>query len=218
MSAKVLAIGADDAHQGVQALLPWYLSGGLDPAEVDVLEAHLSGCARCQAELAWERSVQAARAAPAGDAGHGDVERGWARLRARIEASERAASTGAAARPAPAPARLHVAMRRWRALAAAQFAAIGALAALLLWLPAHDERYHALGAASPAPSGNLIVRFRPETPERELRGALAQAGARLVDGPTVTDAYLLEVPAARQAAALAALRAQPSVVLAESLR
>ena len=47
--------------------------------------------------------------------------------------------------------------------------------------------------------------------------AIGITGARLVDGPTATDAYLLNVPAERQAAALAGLRASPTVVLAESL-
>ena len=61
------------------------------------------------------------------------------------------------------------------------------------------------------------MRFRPEASERELRQALQDSDARLVDGPTVTGAYLLHVPAAQQAEALRHLRAHAAVVLAESL-
>jgi hypothetical protein len=45
---------------------------------------------------------------------------------------------------------------------------------------------------------------------------LAQ-GARVVDGPTVTGAYVLEVPDANQAQTLSALKAYPVVQLAEPL-
>ena len=62
-----------------------------------------------------------------------------------------------------------------------------------------------------------MVVFRPDTPEREMRRILQASGARVVDGPTATDAYLLAVPAAQAAPALARLRAERAVTLAQPL-
>ena len=61
----------------------------------------------------------------------------------------------------------------------------------------------------------MVTIFRPETSERDIRAALADAGARIVDGPTGADAYVLSVPAAQRASALAKLKARPNVVMAE---
>jgi len=46
---------------------------------------------------------------------------------------------------------------------------------------------------------------------------LRKAGARVADGPTQTNAYVLKVAAQQQVAAVQALRAEPAVVLVEQL-
>jgi hypothetical protein len=69
-----------------------------------------------------------------------------------------------------------------------------------------------------APStGNIMVIFRPETPELRLRQALRGSHARLVGGPTDADAYVLSATQPEQAAALAALRASPDVLTAQPI-
>ena len=213
MNANVVPLDTDE-HHAVQTLLPWYLSGRLDRPEVEQVEAHLAGCARCQSELAWERRMSAAQAALGSDAG--DVEHGWTRLRQALAAS----TGGAPSRPASRPRRLR---DDWRAGApwlrwtlGAQFAAVLVLITLVVAPHAPDETYHALGSAGHTSAGNMVVRFRPDATEREIRMALKGAGARLVGGPTATDAYLLSVPVDREAAALATLRATPIVALVES--
>jgi len=60
-----------------------------------------------------------------------------------------------------------------------------------------------------------VVIFRPDTPERVIRSALTSVGARIVDGPTAADAYVLQVPAAQRTQALAQLRSRNTIVLAE---
>jgi hypothetical protein len=62
-----------------------------------------------------------------------------------------------------------------------------------------------------------VVIFRPETPERYLRAILRSSGARLVGGPTVSDAYLLNVAPATRAAVVARLRQESEVVLVEPI-
>lgn len=140
--------------------------------------------------------------------------------------SSRPAAPVASARPSTVPAprrRRRFLLPPWvRWLLAGQ----GVLAALLLGVvvvrPAmapEDAAYRGLGAPAAAgtAAANAVAMFRADATEAQIRAALRAAGARLVDGPTATNAYLLQVPAAGHAAALARLRAQPAVTLAESL-
>jgi len=198
-----------EGHAKVQALLPWFVTGRLDATERAEVEAHLAGCPRCRAELALERQLHATQSVP--EPG-GDVDRGWASMRRRIDAGALAArrSVGTAGRPAgPGPS------AGWRWALAAQFAMIVLLAAALLLPRLDGERYRGLGAAV-APA-NAVVMFSPDATEAQMRAALRESDARLVGGPTVAHAYLLALPVADDAT-LARLREQPGVTLAEALR
>ena len=93
--------------------------------------------------------------------------------------------------------------------------AVLVLASAWLFLPPADS-YRTLGAAGAPPAANALVVFRPDATEAEMRRALRAADARVVGGPTVTDAYLLRIPAL-DAEALARLRAEPAVARVESL-
>src|SRR5260370_1400039 len=99
MSGQILHL-EPDPHAAVQRLLPWYLTGRLETAEHDAVEAHLAQCPECRAELQTERQWQLLQP---GDGPTPDVEDGWARMRARLE--------GEAARP---PARAVVPRPRRR--------------------------------------------------------------------------------------------------------
>jgi hypothetical protein len=61
------------------------------------------------------------------------------------------------------------------------------------------------------------VRFKPDATEAQIRQGLKDSGARLVDGPTATDAYVVRLPREHYAAALDKLRKQPGVVLVVAL-
>lgn len=102
---------------------------------------------------------------------------------------------------------------RWAV--AAQWLVIVALGTLLL-RPDNVPAYRVLGAGVAA-GGNMVVVFQPSTSERELRHTLQAQNARIVDGPTVTDAWLLSVPNDRHAQILQALRSNAAVKLAEPL-
>jgi hypothetical protein len=77
--------------------------------------------------------------------------------------------------------------------------------------------YHALGAAPTLRHGDIVVIFRPDASERGMRETLKLSHARVVDGPTSADAYLLSTPLPGRAEALAKLRAAPQVVMAEPI-
>jgi len=188
-----------DAHDRAQMLLPWHVNGTLEPGDAALFEAHLAECEECRRDLAAEIALRG--------------------LYAEVPAVEPAAL------PTKLEARRRPARRRpWQALprrlgspwgkAAAAAAALVLLAVFAL--PAErDGPYRLLGADEPAAQGNAIVLFSPDTPERDLRAALEQAGARLVDGPTASGAYIVQVPPETRAAALDGLRARPQVILAE---
>jgi len=61
------------------------------------------------------------------------------------------------------------------------------------------------------------VMFRPDTRDSDLRAALTKAGARVVDGPTASGAYVVRIAPANRAQALDGLRAMPQIVLAEPI-
>lgn len=103
---------------------------------------------------------------------------------------------------------------RWTMVA--QWALIIGLVAMLARPDEPAPAYRVLGNGV-SNTGNLVVMFNPNTTERDLRRILQAQGARVVDGPTVTDAYLLNVPAEHRESALQALRGDPAVKLAEAL-
>jgi anti-sigma factor RsiW len=229
MTGRIIRLRGD-RHQEVQSLLPWYLTDRLEASERAEVEAHLAECPECQAELRTERRLGAEVAAASVVASSGDAEHGWAQMRRRIEPK-------APGRPSPGRVSLAgwrgwrgwtgagggEAILQWRAspawlrwAAAGQFGLLLLLAAYLLPSTRHDlARYRALGAAPAVASGNVVVIFRPDTSERALRETLKANDARIVDGPTATDAYLLHVPAAERGAALDRLRRQARIELAE---
>ena len=226
MKARILALDSDE-HLALQALLPWYVSGTLDRAEAARVGEHLAQCPRCQADAAWQSKLQALQ--PAVDEASGaDVDRQWSALRARLDAQPAQHDNAAPPRARPGawrwpvrwPARWVVrwAVRPLGLVVGLQAAVMLALAVFVGWsvlLPQH-ESYRALGAA-PAPlTANALVVFRPEATEAQIRQALRAGDARLVGGPTVTDAYLLQI-ATKVPDAIARLRAQPAVLRVESL-
>ena len=243
MSGRVVSL-EPDPHVAVQSLLPWYLTGRLEAAEAAQVEAHLPGCADCRAELAAERQWQRLQVAAVAQV---DVEEGWAAMRTRLgqgedgDASARP-SARALANGHPRGARAaHEARAGARAAHEARPGARGpagwsgagpllrwgwtaptALAAALLagvaLRPATPEAPAYRALAAPAPTvGAALVRFSPDATEAQIRAALQRCEGRLVDGPTVSAAWVVNLPRERYAQSLALLRLQPGVALAEGL-
>jgi hypothetical protein len=78
--------------------------------------------------------------------------------------------------------------------------------------------FHALGRpVATLPAARLVIAFAPQTSVAEMRRVLLASGARIVDGPTAADAYILAVAPERAEQALQSLRAEHSVLLIQSL-
>jgi hypothetical protein len=201
-----------DVHEQVQLLLPWHETGRLEPADEAFVRDHLAECPQCRAELAAERDLQS-RVTSA----QIDIERDWSRLAARIEAAER--------RSAPPPIRLAdktaLSWRRppralWAGAAIAAQLTLIVLLGFQLLFRGEAQEYRALAAAPPE-AARMMISFRPDAAEAAMREALRTAGARIVDGPTATGAYVVQTPWPDRARALEALRARPEILVAESL-
>jgi hypothetical protein len=207
VKARIVALDSDE-HRTAQELLPWFVNGTLDGAEAALVAAHLARCSRCQGDAAEQARL---RAIDVGAPSAGDVDRDWLALRSRLET----APTLASHRPVGT-------LRRWwmqwlPMTVAVQAAVLLGIAIALTGRPVRDEPYRALGAAPAVVEANAVAVFRSDATNRQMADALRSVGARIVDGPTVTDAYMLRIADASPEA-MARLRAQPAVLRAESLQ
>ncbi|MES2264007.1 MAG: zf-HC2 domain-containing protein [Pseudomonadota bacterium] len=206
---------ATRAHQAAQALLPWFVNATLQDEERLMVSAHLRDCAHCRSDV--EMLGQLRAAPPALPAGL-DPERALARLMPRLEAQFKDT-------PARTDTTLAGRLRAWLTggrgwmpwALAGQAVVLTALAFQLAHVGGDARNYRALGNAGQPAAGSVVVMFQPDTRLADVQRIMHASGARIVDGPTVTGAYLLDVPDARQAQALASLRAESAVQLAEPL-
>jgi anti-sigma factor RsiW len=209
MMARIIPLHGS-RHDDAQRLLPWYVSGELDATDFAVVDGHLAECAECRADLQWEQSLMAeveALPQPAAD--------DWAALPVRPPVTALSphrpiwASLADLWHAATRPVSLGWALAGQAAIVAAAFAVVPFLS--------RPAMYQALSAPQPVAVGNVIVIFRPDAREQDLRRILTATGARMVDGPTPADAYVLQVAPGRRAAVLTRLRAQREIVVAQPI-
>jgi len=211
MSGRVLQFESG-VHKVVDALLPWYVNGTLEGDELEYVQRHLKECSQCLKEAEWLRELYAACIAAESMPGASGA---LGKLRRALEAAppKKPRFSGRARRAW----RSGNAWARWSVAASLVLGVI--LAASYLRGTDAPALYRTLGASTSTShaSGSLIVVFDPATAEADLRRILRLAGARLVDGPTQSNAYVLDVPAARREEAMRALRAERAVVFVERL-
>ena len=215
MSGRIFRLD-DPAHRAADALLPWFVNDTLDEGERDAVDRHLRECARCRREVDLLRDVQALCVsdprAPAGAA-----TTGFHALRRRIAAGRLGEALARLRRRCLEPWRRAPGWARW--VITAELAGLAALTTLVA-LPdgAPPTVYRTLGAAARIGTPDTIaVVFAPGIAEADLRRIVQGAGARIVDGPTTSNAYLVQVPEGRRTEALATMRSDPGVVLAQPL-
>jgi hypothetical protein len=140
------------------------------------------------------------------------VESGWARLRARIEAP-------AAITPKPSSLieQLWALISRpaVATLAVAQLAFLVVSASVLLSLS--KPVYHTLGSAPAPAAANVIVMFSDDAKAHAISATLHSAHATVVGGPTGANAYLLHVGPEQRNAALKRLQSDAAVTLAQPI-
>ena len=197
------------AHKVADVLLPWLVNGTLEGDELAFVEQHVATCARCQREVEWLREFHAACVAGESEPNASTS----AAFRSKLDA--RPKERGIA--PWSNRWRLGQAWTRW--VMVAQLAVIAVLGGVVIVGDDAPAVYRTLssGNANAITTGSLVVVFDPATTEADLRRMLRDIGARLIDGPTRANAYVLEVPETRREQAVRVLRNERAVVLVESL-
>jgi anti-sigma factor RsiW len=210
MTGRIVHLNASE-HAAVDALLPWYVNGTLRGDELERVEGHLAACQACRREVEWLRDVFTACAAmaPLPDA-PASLTPGPPSPGRPVGSSNWRGKAADSFRSTPP----------WmRALMAAELAGLVILGTLLALDSSNEPTFRTLGSEGRTPQSGaaFAVMFDPTITEAELRRVVNGIGARIVDGPTTTHAFVLEVPAASSNAAVEKLRAEPSVRFAEPL-
>jgi len=210
VSARIIPFDAA-THKVAHVLLPWWVNGTLKGDELAFVKQHLDECPHCRQEVEWLRELHAA--CIAGEAIPG-ASVAFRNLRRQLEESRDGRDSATRLR------QLRDRTRRWWPWAiAAEFAVIVVLGGLLLTNADSPALYRTLGAgnAKTPATGSLVVVFDPATPQAEVQRILRSAGARVVDGPTQANAYVLEVPPGQTGRAAQAIKAERATLLIESL-
>lgn len=195
-------------HDLTQELLPWYIKGTLPAEKMAEIDAHLADCSACRRDLEAERRLASAIVElPL------ESERAWSVIEASLDRRPQSGSV---------PQRIALLGRRvpvaW--VLASSLAAASAATILVMALPYRqpaNQTYVALGSPPTSRAGNAVVMFTPGATEQELRTLLRGAGARLVNGPTASGAYVVEIAPNSLETALAGLNKSPSIALAQPI-
>lgn len=198
-------------HQEIIELLPWYVNATLSQAEREIVETHLHGCAECTGEV---RSLVAMRKAVVAlqDQAPAPSQFLLNRALSEIENYERTRTQAENKKPQkPGSFRDRVRTFRessWpttpvfaRFAMAAQLALILVVGTLALYQYNHPQIIYKTSAG---PSGSstgageararLSVRFNEKASERQIRQALSEVHATIVDGPSAQGLYTVQLP------------------------
>jgi hypothetical protein len=222
----------NQVHQQMWELLPWYVNGTLDGLEHEEVEAHLSICMACQAELGRCRDVAASV--------RKDEDLSWMPSSAHLSRIMHCIDAAEAQ-----PSRTEDWWQRWRAYClgcrtmlqetsrfvrwglAAQGALILLLVSVMAWqgLFSSETLYRTLSDTGHQVSpvhGQIRVVFTNDMTEQELRTLLADIGGAISKHPSALGVHTVDIDGAASSpecvsAVLATLRAHPKVLLAEPI-
>jgi hypothetical protein len=233
----------DHPHRQTWDLIPLLINGSAPHAERALAQAHLSGCADCRDELAFQMHLLAGMTADAETAAVSDPHAGLRCLLQRIDeedpsnAARQSRSAGARDRRSRRPS----ARRPSRRLLAAVLLQSVALVLLGVFVLVGADKPGAVVPNTPSgadyrvlsqpgePVADAMIRLvpAPDLSMAALQSLLAESGLRIVSANKDNTIYSLALPALssvdeagrneRVSTALARLRAQPGILLAEPI-
>jgi hypothetical protein len=189
-----------DTHAEAWALLPWLANGRIAAEDREWVEAHVSGCADCRAELAAQRLVvsqvsrdEAAVPQPAAS----EEQRSFNKLWARIEAAESVSTGSASGSGTSAGAARTSRTVRWLA-AAVVVQAIGlGVIGMSMFGSSRDGDFVTVSRVEPARTHAPTVRivFSPDASMATINTLLAHQGLTIVSGPGTSGNFTAELSA-----------------------
>jgi len=200
-------------HQEIIELLPWYVNATLSQAEREIVETHLHGCAECTGEV---RSLVAMRKAVVAleDQAPEPSQFLLNRALAEIEDYERTRpqeESTKAGKPGSFRDRVRAFRESWwpatpvfaRFAMAGQLALILVVGTLAVYQYNHPQIVYRVAsgpsganAGATQAQGRLSVRFNEKASERQIRQALSEVHATIVDGPSAQGLYTVQLPIA----------------------
>ena len=192
---------APSRHEQIEALLPWYATGALTPAETATVERHLAQCPACRVELE-QCHVFATAVQHNADEIWQSSPSGFERLMTEIDRLE--------AKPTPPETRSLTLLQRLRdwlgatpnsvgwTLALESLAVAGLMVAVALPLlrPAPDYETLSSSAEQPASANpRLRVIFADAATMGEIQEILRSIDGGIVAGPTALGVYTVALPA-----------------------
>jgi Putative zinc-finger len=173
----------------VSLLLPWYLNGRLSPAERQEVDDHLRQCPECRDEL--KSLLRLA----------GEMKPSWEsqpppsselRIRVLSQISKSPVASLADAQERRQLGRAPAQRRRSMAFPALAASLIVIQFAAILWMMrAPPTEVISRGIASGGTRIKIV--FQPTAREADIRDALSNIHARIVDGPDAGAAYMLQL-------------------------
>jgi hypothetical protein len=189
-----------DTHAEAWALLPWLANGRIAPEDREWVEAHVSGCADCRAELAAQRLVvsqvsrdEAAVPQPAAS----EEQRSFNKLWARIEAAESVSTGPVSGTGTSASAARTSRTVRWLA-AAVVVQAIGlGVIGISMFGSSRDGEIVTVSRVEPARTHAPTVRivFSPDASMATINTLLTHQGLTIVSGPGTSGNFTAELSA-----------------------
>ncbi len=204
-------------HEMVEELLPWYVTQSLRSSESDLVREHLRHCEQCRGEAKLARTLYATAYSTKDFESELDndyADRTYDEINARIDAL-------------PSKPKFRRILKKlipsWGhptnwipSVLAIQYMVIICLG---FYLVSHNEEkvvYNALSAPRSA-EANIVVVFQHETTITEMQEILQKNGAKIVDGPTASGAYLLSVSDKHIVPVIAHLRQEKTLIMVEPL-
>jgi hypothetical protein len=188
-----------DTHAEAWSLLPWLASGRIQATDREWVEAHVSGCAECRAELATQRRVATQmnnQVSP--DAASTDEQRSFNKLWARIEASESASASATGTAGARVPVSRTSRTIRWLAAAViVQGVGLGLFGYNAVRTAARGDDIVTVADVPARRLGAPAVRlvFAPDASIGTINTLLAHQGLTIVSGPGTAGNFTAELSA-----------------------
>lgn len=219
-------------HDEVWILLPWYINGSLEDAEKARVKRHLRQCLDCRREMvALRRFAEKIADSPTVTVSAYDA---YARLWPQLQSRSQPLSAGPQDRLQAWFTRLlwrvsgEDACPQWRWIVALAVV-LSVVAPLGFWLGQQqgiESDYRTLAdpnRADQGVSGDLQVVFAKDISQQQIDSLVAAVGGQIVAGPSELGVYAVRLVSGHEnsstvPAAIAYLRTQPAVVLAEPMR
>jgi anti-sigma factor RsiW len=217
-------------HDAVIELLPWYVTGTLNPTELKLVNQHLPDCLECQQEIALYRQIDKANSA-------NNQAQSWqpspAQFSSLLQSIDELEKKNEATKTQAQPHKRTPIWSTWLKstpkpifwFMSLETVALAALVLLVVGrLPQHPEQlYKTLSNEQPAISENLAhlhIVFTEDITEREIRSLLEAEHAQIVQGPSILGVYTLQLSAdgtKNLQQTINGIRASPKIKLVEKI-